>query len=280
MLKSDILKGAYDLHIHAAPSPFHRALDDYGLLEEAAHAGMAGILLKSHYESTAARATLVNTHSSAKTIAYGALALNWPVGGLNPHAVHNALIRGAKIIFMPTRDSANSLQFGNMKGDFFDRPGITVVDENRKLKKEVFEIMDIVKQYNAVLATGHLSPSESILLCKEGIKNNVRMILTHPEFSRTKISTNDQIELADAGVYIEKCWYNIGERECTAQEMAKNIQIVGAEHCFMTTDRGQDDRELPVEAMESFISALQKNGIGDTEIDMMIRTVPAKIVNT
>ena len=53
-----LMQGAYDLHMHAAPSPFHRVLDDYGLLEEAGRAGMAGIMLKSHYESTIARAIL------------------------------------------------------------------------------------------------------------------------------------------------------------------------------------------------------------------------------
>ena len=88
------MQGAYDLHMHAAPSPFHRVLDDYGLLEEAGRAGMAGIMLKSHYESTIARAILANIHCASCTKAYGGLVLNWPVGGLNPYAVENAMKRG------------------------------------------------------------------------------------------------------------------------------------------------------------------------------------------
>ena len=87
------MQGAYDLHMHAAPSPFHRVLDDYGLLEEAGRAGMAGIMLKSHYESTIARAILANIHCASCTKAYGGLVLNWPVGGLNPYAVENAMKR-------------------------------------------------------------------------------------------------------------------------------------------------------------------------------------------
>ena len=121
------MQGAYDLHMHAAPSPFHRVLDDYGLLEEAGRAGMAGIMLKSHYESTIARAILANIHCASCTKAYGGLVLNWPVGGLNPYAVENAMKRGCRIVWMPTRDAKNSLCSGNMPGDFFDRSGISIL---------------------------------------------------------------------------------------------------------------------------------------------------------
>ena len=68
-----LMQGAYDLHMHAAPSPFHRVLDDYGLLKEAGRAGMAGIMLKSHYEYTIERANLANIHCASCTKAYGRL---------------------------------------------------------------------------------------------------------------------------------------------------------------------------------------------------------------
>lgn len=278
MTQDSLLSGGYDLHIHAAPSPFHRALDDYELLKAADHAGMAGILLKSHYESTAARAELVNTHSDTEAKAYGAIALNWPVGGLNPYAVHNALRRGAKIVYMPTRDAENSLRFGNMPGDFFGRPGIKILNESGGLKKEVYEIMEVVKKFRAILATGHLEPEESVRLCTEGVRAGVRMALTHPEFPRTKISARIQKELAERGVYIEKCWYNIAEQECTVQEMATHIREVGAAHCFMTTDRGQSQRETPVEGMKRFVSALLENGIRKYEVHQMLCDIPAEMI--
>lgn len=277
-IEKKLLIGAYDLHIHAAPSPFNRLMDEYELLKSAADAGMSGILLKSHYESTAARAELANKYAGCATKAYAALTLNWPVGGLNPYAVYNALERKAKIIFMPTRDAENSLRNGNMPGDFFKRPGLSVLDEDGKIKKEVFEIMDAVKAHDAVLATGHLSPEESVMLCKLGRKNDVKMILTHPEFSRTKISSTVQRELADLGVYVEKCWYNIGEKEASALEMAANIKAVGAEHCFMSTDRGQKGRESPTEAMALFMKTLLEQGITVDEIQTMTRKIPEAIL--
>lgn len=273
-----LLGGAYDLHIHPSPSPFNRILDDIQLLRSAGRAGMAGILLKSHYESTAARAEIANRYADSTTSAYGAIALNWPAGGLNPYAVHNALKRGAKIVFMPTRDAENSLASGDMPGDFFHRPGIGIMSEEGKLKPAVYEIFDVVKEYGAVLATGHISPEESVLLCREGRRFGVRMILTHPEFSRTKIPAEVQKELAELSVYIEKCWYNINEEECTAEEMASHIKAVGAGHCYLTTDRGQRGRELPVEALKSFLAALMAAGISERELWDMTHTVPEQIV--
>ena len=112
------MQGAYDLHMHAAPSPFHRVLDDYGLLEEAGRAGMAGIMLKSHYESTIARAILANIHCASCTKAYGGLVLNWPVGGLNPYAVENAMKRGCRIVWMPTRGRKELFVFREYAGRF------------------------------------------------------------------------------------------------------------------------------------------------------------------
>ena len=123
---SELLAGAYDLHVHTSPSVFPRMEDGFELVQEADAAGMAGVMLKSHYEPTALRAELINRHSGCKAQVYGGLALNWPVGGLNIYAVENALRAGARIIWMPTRDAQNSLRFGNMEGDFFRRPGISV----------------------------------------------------------------------------------------------------------------------------------------------------------
>lgn len=273
-----LLRGGYDLHIHAAPSPFHRLMDEFDLLWEAGEAGMAGIMLKSHYESTAVRAELVNSHGNSPARAYGGIVLNWPVGGLNPYAVENALKRGAKIVWMPTRDSKNSLCAGDMPGDFFRREGITVLDAAGSLKPVVFEIMEIVKKYGASLATGHLSPEESLLLCREGAGQGVRMVLTHPEFDRTVVDVQTQTELAKLGVCIEKCWYNVAEGNCSAETMAAHIQAVGPAHCFLSTDRGQGNREHPVEAMIRFVSLLLAQGVSEEDISLTLGEVPKQVL--
>ena len=71
---------------------------------------------------------------------------------------------------------------------------------------------------------------------------------------------------------------NVAEKECTAQEMADHIRVVGAEHCFMVTDRGQTSREHPVEAMKLFMQTLLDEGITEDEIYVMTHTVPRKVL--
>lgn len=274
-----LLKGAYDLHTHTEPSAFNRALDDFDLVREANEFKMEGVLIKSHYEPTQSRAALVNLKSNLKTKVYGGIVLNWPNGGLNPYAVENALKTGAIIIWMPTRDSENCLKYGDMPGDFFSRPGISILEKKGKLKQEVYEIFKIMKKYNGYLATGHLSVEESILLCEEGRRLGVNMILTHPEWQRTMIDGKTQKYLAALGVLIEKNWLNIAEKSVTAKEMASNIRNAGVKNVYLSTDRGQKGFETPVYGMMKFMEVLLEEGFTEEEIRIMSHEVPKLIVN-
>ena len=104
------------------------------------------------------------------------------------------------------------------------------------------------------------------------------MVLTHPEFDRTRIDAPTQLELAERGVWIEKCWYNIAEHNCTVQDMVRHIQAVGPEHCFLSSDRGQSGRELPVEGMLRFLSALLEEGISFDSLYTMTHTIPCQVL--
>lgn len=48
----ELIKGGYDLYTHPQPSHAQRTLDDFELVHEAAEAGMAGVMIKNHYEPT------------------------------------------------------------------------------------------------------------------------------------------------------------------------------------------------------------------------------------
>ncbi len=274
-----LLEGAYDLHTHTIPSHVPRALDDMELLVEAAQYHMAGVLIKNHYEPTGARAALVNRLAKLpRTKAYGGVVLNHPVGGLNPYAAESALKMGASIVWMPTRDAENCLLSGDMPGDFFKRPGISVLDAKEKVLPVVYDIMDVVKKYGACLATGHVSTKESLLLCKEGCARGVRMIFTHPEWERTAAGAEAQHRAAKDGAVIEKNWYNIAEGGCTAAQMMHNIRAVGCHRVYLATDRGQAGAEHPAEAMARFVALLLENGFSEDELRDMIVRVPGELV--
>lgn len=80
-----ILEGSYDLHTHPIPSHVPRCLDDFELVEQAASYQMAGVMIKNHYESTAARAALVNRRMSHLcTRAYGGVVIELAGGRVEP----------------------------------------------------------------------------------------------------------------------------------------------------------------------------------------------------
>ena len=102
------LDGFYDLHIHSAPAPFVRIGDSADIARWCAEAGMAGIVIKSHFESTVSKAyhaRLAVREAYPDFKVFSGIALNRGVGGVNPGAVELALQQGAKVVWMPTLDA-------------------------------------------------------------------------------------------------------------------------------------------------------------------------------
>lgn len=144
---SQLLFGAYDLHTHTAPSHVGRALNDFQLMQEAGAVGMAGVIIKSHYETTHARAAIANMCAFSCTKAFGSIVLNHTMGGLNPYAVENALDSGARMVWMPTMDAAHC-QHGSM-GAFYSREGIRITDSEKKLKAPIYDIFALCSSLQA-----------------------------------------------------------------------------------------------------------------------------------
>src|SRR5215469_14434502 len=151
----DYLEGAIDLHVHSSPDVDARRFNDFELAQEARRAGMGGILIKSHQNSTAERAWLVSKVISGIQV-FGGLVLNDTVGGLNVAAVKLALAMGAKQIWMPTRSAMNDRLYHGRSG------GISILDPNGELVPELTPILEAISGSNCILGTGHLSVRESL----------------------------------------------------------------------------------------------------------------------
>ena len=211
---SALLQGAYDLHIHAAPDVIPRKLDIKDLAQAAAQAGMAGIALKDHTTSTAGRCYVLNRLLPKGLIFYGCLALNPTVGGINPLAVESFLREGGSIVYMPTYGAANHIRRWGLGKSPTDFPiakgfqGLTILDEVSRLTPECDPILRLIKKHDAVLATGHISPEESLALLRKardvGIK---RMLVTHASESVTPMALDQQKEVVQLGAMIEHCFF-------------------------------------------------------------------------
>src|SRR3954468_23680070 len=80
------LRGTIDMHVHAAPDVVSRSVDAIEAVRLAKNAGLRAIVLKNHYEPTASWAFLVSKVVPGIEV-FGGIALNLPVGGVNPAAV-------------------------------------------------------------------------------------------------------------------------------------------------------------------------------------------------
>lgn len=267
-----LLAGAYDLHVHTGLDYRPRSVDDIELLREAAQYRMAGVIIKNHYEPTQARAYLANKYAGVDTVAYGSITLNNTVGGLNVYAVENALRQGAKMVWMPTMDSnlAAELKLGQQ---FDVRKGISLFDGEGGLRKEVLEILELVKQYDVYIASGHLDQRETLAFCDAALAAKAKVIMTHPDWAKSRIPVPIQREYADKGVLIEKVfWY------LDPDEMCRTIREVGFGRVFVVTDRGQMGQKTPTAAMLEYVEDMLDFGMTEKEIHSLIVDVPERVL--
>lgn len=272
-MEEPILKGAIDLHIHAGPDVRERKLTYLEATLQARDAGMRAILIKSHSTITADIASLIQTLAK-DILVFGGIALNYPLGGLNPAAVETALKLGAKQIWMPTLSAANQHRYERKKG------GITILSRNGSLKKEVIEILEILSRHDVILSTGHLSQDEIIALVREAIKKKIKKILvTHPDHFFIQMPVKAQKELAKKGVLFDRCFPTRTTSPLTMEEMAERIREVGVASSILTSDFGQPENPFPVEGLRIYVQKLVQQGFSDQEIDQMVRINPRRLLN-
>lgn len=275
----ELMEGAYDLHVHTSPSHFERSQDDFELTHTLDRYGMSGAVIKMHYGATQSRAMLTNAHSRAAAKLYGAVTLDWPVGGLNSYAVESELLLGAKMVWLPTFHAKNHLERSPAgKGQPVTAPGISVLDERGEIVPRLYEIMGLIRSHDAVLNTGHISAKESWKVCKKARELGVKVCLTHPDNDREAVPADMQKELAELGVYIDRSWFNVVKGAVSAGQMAERIRMAGAENCIMTTDFGQVQNLSAPEGLYEFIGRMRMEGITKEEIRRMVRENPEKLL--
>src|SRR6476646_3308299 len=106
------LSGVIDIHAHSGPDSTARSIDAIDLAKLAKARGMRGLVLKNHYESTAALAYIVRKEVPGIEV-FGGIDLNLTVGGINPAAVERmTMMKGGwgRVVWMPTFDAENQVR--------------------------------------------------------------------------------------------------------------------------------------------------------------------------
>lgn len=284
----EILKGAYDIHLHAAPDVVERKQDGFDLARAAQGAGMAGLALKDHTTSTTGRAQALCRAFSQGPKFFGCLALNPPIGGLNSCAVESALREGAKIIYFPTYGAKNHINIwgAGKPPTAFPLPepyeGISILAPDGNLRPECEPILALAARFDAVVATGHLSPQESLVLLRRAKDAGVkRLLATHVSESVTPFTPRQQSQAADLGAFIEHCFFAVTDHcpdAITLEDIRDQIRLVGVEKVILSSDFGQVSNPPPVEGFAIYLEKMLAMGFSRDELRVMICDNPGKLL--
>lgn len=244
--------------------------------------GQAGAVLKSHSFASPALAAAMNEMFPQLKF-FGAICTDYMSGGLNIHAVDAALRMGAKIVWLPTLNSEHDHNGSNLSG--FTDAGISLMDDAGALKDEVHQIFDLVREHDAIVATGHISADEHFAIVKE-FATRGKVLVTHageplagPELTKAQC-----VDLADLGATLEftalRCTDVLGNIGKSALNTAELINAVGTERSVLATDHGfMKGVPAPVPGFRNFLEQLwQEGGLSEGELTTMASTKPAELL--
>ena len=275
------LSGAADLHVHFGPDPHRpRSVDAVEAARDAAAAGHAALVLKSHDSPTAGLATVVDGLVDGVRV-FGGISCDREVGGVNPAAVEVALRLGAKIVWLPTLSSRQDQENGVGAALGIPGPGISVVDADDALLPETVEVLRLVEEFDAVLATGHVSAAEHFAVARDFARRG-NLLVTHAmeELAGPNLSQAECVELAELGASIELCALTCTGFLATRSpgELAACIQAVGVDRVTLGSDFGQAQNEHPAPGLQTYADALFAVGLSEADIRRMACTNPTRLL--
>jgi hypothetical protein len=274
---SQPLAGVIDMHCHSGPDSAPRPIDAIDLARMAKQLGMRGLVLKNHYESTAALAYVVRKVVPGIEV-FGGIDLNLSVGGINPAAVERmTMMTGGwgRLVWMPTFDSENAVRYAKE-----NRPFVPV-SRAGELLPEVKQVIGWIAKHDLVLATGHSTAPECLMLVREGKRQGARhMVVTHAMMAPIHMNSGQMREAAGLGAYIEFVYNGLigSYKEFEFADYAKAIRAVGPASCILASDMGQPANPLHPDALRAFFAGLRKAGLTDAEIDRMSKENPARLL--
>ena len=297
-LEDPALEGALDLHAHLDPDisgggQAPRAMDAIDNARMVKVRGMRGFAYKTHMDISSAASAYLARKAVPGVEVFGRFAMNLPSGGFNPAAVMQfTSFKGGwgRIVEFPTRDvripAKENRPWVMPWVDLFPgMPRAVTSVRNGELVPEAKAIIALVSKLKTtgsngtvVIATGHATPEEHVLIAREARRLNVPVLVTHPG---DNVSEAQFIELKKMGAYIEvnADFYQEGDNADEKVAFAvKQIKRLGAESIIMGTDCGQINNPLPADCIALGARALRTNGVTNRQLDLMLKENPAKLL--
>jgi hypothetical protein len=286
----ELLQGAADLHVHPAPSPFPRDITIVDAAREAHEAGFAGIIVKSHHHSMVTDVQAADAAVGGLPIpVFSGVALNNQVGGINPSAVELALNLGGRIVWFPTISSNRhicvhneELKFPRTSRPYRKDTPTKVRDDDGKVLPEVRDVIDLIKENDAILSGGHMGVDDLDAVIRAAHEQGVRkIIVSHPNFvigadaERCKAWTEFGVKFEH-----ELCMYDDRSSfyHWTLDVLLDYVKVIGVESCYIGSDLGQAGNPHPVDAYRRIVGELLEIGMPADDIRTMISRNPRDLL--
>lgn len=289
----DLITRAIDLHVHVGPEIIPRRFT-VASLQRYEEGKIAMIGVKNHFFPTIAMSG--DALSTGPSIIYSVVLNNY-LGGLNAKIIRASaeLSKNPLIVWFPTIHSCCGLagQEFEIPKEWID-PGqlthlklqptkniipLSILDTQGNFLPETLEVLLTIKEYDCILASGHLPWQETILLVERAVEMGItRIILTHPIYQKIQMPLLVQQRLAAQGARIEVCFSMYAIDGIPMKDLAEQIRIVGAEHCILSSDVGQQFSKSPSEALVGFCELLSQEGVTDEELEKMLIINPKQLV--
>ncbi len=274
------------MHVHIDPDFVPRIIDDISLARRCLELGLAGFQMKSHYTSTAERARTVNA-AVPGVHALGAIVLNRAVGGINALAVEIAAREGARTVWMPTVNSVNEMEEVHsfapgaplpvwMKFELELRDAgvapepVEVLGPDGELLPETLAVFAVAARHQLVLATGHLDRDEIFAVVDGALRAGItNVVVTHPEFPSQNLSLDEQLELAQRGALLERCFTTPYTGKVPWQHVFDCVRATGVQNNVLSTDLGQVFNPPVEDGLALFADRFLQAGFTEEEVHTM-----------
>lgn len=291
MKLKDIIKQAIDIHLHIGPEIIPRKYTVRKFVNEES-GKIGGAVLKNHFYPTQPFINEVKETRGLKIS--GSIVLNNSVEGLNPEVIYASSLLSDKpiVVWFPTINAENFLKRSEFeiapewvnRKDFLARKAKdikpVIVVKNKRLTKSVITVLQMIKRCNAILATGHISWKESVLLANKAISMGVKkIVITHPIYQRIRMPIGIQKELAKKGCFIEQSFSMYSIDKIPIKTIARQIKEVGSKFVILSSDVGQTFSPPPSVALNRFGLLLKKEGINENDLYTMMVINPKKLLS-
>lgn len=274
----DLLRGAYDLHVHTSPDVGPRKCDDSEFARRLDSTGMAGGAIKCHFNDTAARAMLLQRQFPRLRIT-GGVVLNRAVGGINPYAAESSAKIGGKMLWFPTMDSISYQRFRNPDLNEGEAASLlSACGPDGRLLGASRDVLEVALHYGMVVGTGHISPAEGMELAREAGRRKIRCVLTHADNPANRYSREQMLEAVQCGALVEFSFFTVYYARTPIEEIAGHIRALGIANVLLTSDFGQVESPYSEEGILMYMTQLLGKGFTEEELNRMFRMTPQQLI--